>query len=166
MDDDDSLYEEESVDGDGNDDYFLNDLDKETVHWSNRKFESVNNQLYTINLFITRVEIQMMLSLENIKLTSFNYATRNTKKRNIRFKGNSAKTDVRSNAIRYTNEHIQNGDLSVLSSARDNPVLEDSVGYSIDNSVLSSFDQGWDRRINKIGTSNNTLYGDTYIEGC
>ena len=32
MGNDDSLYEEESVDGDGNDDYFLNDLDKETVH--------------------------------------------------------------------------------------------------------------------------------------
>ena len=41
-------------------------------------------------------------------------------------------------------------------------MLYDSVGYGIDNSVLSSFDQGWGRRI-KISASNNTLYGDTYI---
>ena len=83
----------------GNDDYSLNDLDEEMVHRSNRKFESANNQLYTINSFITRVEIQMMLSIDNINLSSFDYATRNRNNRNIRFKGNNAKTDVRSSAI-------------------------------------------------------------------
>ena len=166
IDDDDSLYEDEdeSVDGDINDDYSLNDLDEETVNRSKRKLEMVNGQLYPINSFITRVEIQMMLSIDNINLTSFDHINRSRTKRNIRFKGNSAKTDVRSNAIRFSNDHIQNGDLSVLSSAKDNPVLDDSVGYCIDNSVLSTFDQGWGRRINKIGTSTNTLYGDTYID--
>ena len=103
----------------------------------------------------------MMLSLDNINLTSFDHINWSRTKRNIRFKRNSAKTDVRSNAIWFSNEHIQNGDLSVLLSAKDNPVLDDSVGYCIDNSVLSSFDQGWGRIMNKIGTSNKTLYGDT-----
>ena len=165
IDDDDSLYEDEdeSIDGDVNDDYSMNELDEEIVHRSKRELEVVNGQLYPINSFITRVEIQMMLSIDNIKLTSFDHINRSRTKRNIRFKGNSAKTDVRSNAIRFSNEHIQNGDLSVLSSAKDNPMLDDSVGYCIDNSLLSSFDQGWGRRINKIGTSTNTLYGDTYI---
>ena len=124
----------------------------------------VNGQLYPINSFITRVEIQMMLSIDNIDLTSFDHINQSRTKRNIRFKGNSVKTDMRSNAIRYSNEHIQNGDISVLSSAKDNPELDDSVGHCIDNSVLSSFDQGWGRRINKIGTLTNTLYGDTYID--
>ena len=60
---------------------------------------------------------------------------------------------MRSNAIRFTNDHILSGDLSVLSSAKNNPILDNSVGYTTDNNIVSSFEKGWGRQINRIGTS-------------
>ena len=64
---------------------------------------------------------------------------------------------MRSNAIRFANNHILNRDLSVLLSTKDNPILDDSVGYNIDNNIASTFDKGWERRINRIGTSTSSI---------
>ena len=71
---------------------------------------------------------------------------------------------MRSNTIQFANENIQHGFLSVLSTAKDNPILDDSVGYNIDNNVVSSFDKGWGRQVNRMGNSTCSIYGETYIE--
>ena len=65
---------------------------------------------------------------------------------------------------RKERKYILSGDLSVLFSAKDNPILDDSVAYAIDDNIVSSFENGWGRRINRIGTSTSSIYGDTYIE--
>ena len=72
---------------------------------------------------------------------------------------------MRSNAIAFANNHTLNEDLSVLSTAKDYPILDDSVGYTpIDNNIVSSFEKGWGRQINGIYTSTGSLYGDTHYE--
>ena len=72
---------------------------------------------------------------------------------------------MRSNAIRFSNNHILNEDLSVLSTVKNNTILDDSAGYTpIDNNIVSSFEKRWGRQINGIDTSTSSLYGDTHIE--
>ena len=119
--------------------------------------------MYPTNSFITRVEIEMMLSINPMNIISFD-SKQSSNRRKTTFKDTNISEDVRSNAIRFANDHIQNGVLSVLSSAKDNPILDDSVGYNIDSNVVSSFNKGWGIQVNRIGTSTSSMYGETYIE--
>ena len=61
------------------------------------------------------------------------------------------------------NHHIQNGDLSVLSSTKDNPILDDSSSFNLDEDIVSLFNEGWGRRANSMNES-SSIYGKTYIE--
>ncbi len=58
-----------------------------------------------------------------------------------------------------TNHHIQSGDFSVLSSTKDNPILEHSSSYDY-KTEGKSFIQGWERRCQ----TDSTLYGDSFLE--
>ena len=69
-------------------------------------------------------------------IVSFDSSKQHRNKRKTTFKGDNTKEDMRSNAVRFPNNHIQNGDLSVLLSAKDNPILDDSAGYTIDNNIV------------------------------
>ena len=40
----------------------------------------------------------------------------------------------------------------MLSFVKDKPILDDIVGYSIDNIFVSSFKKGWGRQVNRMGT--------------
>ena len=160
--DNDSLYEDQSDDN-NNDDCLLDNYDVEMTHLTKRDLRKPDTNMYQINFFITRVEIEMILSIDPMNIVSFD-SKQNRNKRKTTFKGTNIREDVRSNAIRFANDHIQNGILSVLSSSKDNPMLDDSVGYNIDNNVVSSFDKGWGRRVNKIGSSTSSIYGETYID--
>ena len=44
------------------------------------------------------------------------------------------------------NHHIQNDDLSSLSSTKDNPILDDSCIFNLDDEAVSQFNEGWDRQ--------------------
>ena len=79
------------------------------------------------------------------KFTSFDLITRNRTKCNRRFLGNQSRQDSRSKAIRMVNHHIQNGDLSVLLSTKDNPILDDSYSFNLDDEIVSLFSEGWGR---------------------
>ena len=160
--DNDSLYEDQSDDN-NNDDCLLDNYDVEMTHLTKRDLRKPDTNMYQINSFITRVDIEMILSIDPMNIVSFD-SKQNRNKRKTTFKGTNIREDVRSNAIRFANDHIQNGILSVLSSSKDNPMLDDSVGYNIDNNVVSSFDKGWGRRVNKIGSSTSSIYGETYID--
>ena len=162
--DEDSLYEVQSDDDSNDDSIFEHHTTEEIPQQSKRQFHKPDSNLYPINSFITRVEIEMILSIDHINIVSFDSFKQRRNKRKTTFKGDHTREDMRSNAIRFANNHILNGDLSVLSSTKDNPILDDSVGYNIDNNIVSTFDKGWGRRINRIGTSTSSLYGDTYIE--
>ena len=61
------------------------------------------------------------------------------------------------------NHHLQNGDLSVLSSTKDNPILDDSSNFSLDGETLSKFNEGWGRRANSKNKS-SSINGKAYIE--
>ena len=160
--DDASLYEQQS-DENSNDDSLFDHLDDEIGQQSKRELHKPDTNMYPINSFITRVEIEMMLSIDPMNIVSFD-SKQSSNRRKTTFKGSSIREDVRSNAIRFANNHIQNGVLSVLSSAKDNPILDDSVGYNIDKNVVSSLEKGWGRRVNRIGFSTSSIYGETYIE--
>ena len=86
----------------------------------------------------------MMLSIDHMNIVSFDSSKTHRSKRKTSFKGDNTREDMRSNAIRFANDHILSGDLSVLSSTKDNPILDDSVRYTIDNNVVSSFEKGWE----------------------
>ena len=94
-------------------------------------------------MFITWVHIQLMLPIG--KLTSFDLIIQNGTKSNIRFHGHQNRKDSRSKAIRMANYHIQNGDLLVLSSTKDNPMLDNSCSFNLDNKTVSQFNKGYDR---------------------
>ncbi len=46
------------------------------------------------------------------------------------------------------NHHIQNGDLSVLLSSKDNPILDDSPSFNLDDETVSQSNEGWGRQAN------------------
>ena len=161
--DGDSSYEQQSDADNYNDDCLFDHDNDEMAQQSKRDLHKPDTNTYPTNSFITRVEIEMMLSIDPMNIIRFD-SKQSRNRRKTTFKGTNIREDVRSNAIRFANDHIQNGVLSVLSSAIDNPILDDSVGYNIDNNVVSSFDKGWGRRANRIGTSTSSMYGETYIE--
>ena len=158
--DNDSLYEEQS-DENNNDDFLLDHHDDEIAQQPKRDIHKPDTNMYQINSFITRVENEMMLSIDPMNIISFD-SKQSRNKRKTTFKGTDIREDVRSNAIRFANDHIQNVILLVLSSTKDNPMLNASVGYDIDNNVVSSFEKGWGRRVNRIDTSTSSIYGETY----
>ena len=139
--DGDSLYEQQSDADHYNDDCLFDHDNDEMAQQSKRDLHKPDTNTYPTNSFITRVEIEMMLSIHPMNIISFD-SKQSRNRRKATFKGTNIREDVRSNAIRFANDHIQNGVLSVLSSAIDNPILDDSVGYNIDNNVVSSFDKG------------------------
>ena len=49
------------------------------------------------------------------------------------FKGYNARQEIKSKAIQMANDHLQTGDLYILSSAKDNPLLNDSVNFDMCN---------------------------------
>ena len=57
-----------------------------------------------------------------MNIVSFDF-NQSGNKRKTTFKGSNIREDVRSNAFRFANDHIQNGVLSVLSSTKDNHIL-------------------------------------------
>ena len=59
------------------------------------------------------------------------------------------------------NVHIQNENLTVTNSKRDDPILKDSEGYNLSSFEGLTFDQGWGRRNDR---NEGTLYGDSYID--
>ena len=80
-----------------------------------------------------------MLPIGN--LTSFDLITRNRTKCNRRSHDQQNRQDSRSKAIRMANHYILSGDLSVLSSTKDNPILDDSSNFSLDGETLSKFNE-------------------------
>ena len=160
----DSLYEVQSVDDSNDDSIFEHHTTEKIPQQSKRQFHKPNHNLYPINSFITSVEIEMILSIDHMNIVSFDSFKQRRNKRKPAFKGDRTREDMRSNAIRFANNHIINGDLSILSSTKDNPILDDSVGYNIYNNIVSTFDKRWGRRINRICTSTSSIYGETYIE--
>ena len=77
------------------------------------------------------------------------------------FKGNDARQDLKSKAIWMANDHIQTGDMSILSSSKDYPLSDDSIDFDISDSNLPSFEQGWQRRLGRNKTA--SMYSETYI---
>ena len=147
FDDDSNFSDEDAVDVNGNDS-------------GQRKIMEADHKVYNTQSFISRVQIQLMLPIGN--LTSFDLITRNRTKCNRRFHGNQSRQDSRSKAIRMANHHIQSGDLSVLSSTKDNPILDDSRSFNLDDETVSLFNEGWGRRANSKNNS-SSMYGETYI---
>ena len=82
----------------------------------------------------------MIISIQNSSkdLTIFDQVHQ---KRKTRFKKTISKEDVRSKAIRLANDHIQNGDFSVIYSAQDNPILDNSAKFTVEEYIVSEFDQ-------------------------
>ena len=62
--------------------------------------------MYQINSFITRVDIEMILSINPMNIVSFD-PKHSRNKRKTAFKGTNIREDVRSNAIIFANDHIQ-----------------------------------------------------------
>ena len=77
------------------------------------------------------------------------------------FKGYNARQDLKSKVIQMANDQIQTGDLSILSSAKDKLLLNDSVNSYICESNLPDFEQGWGRRVSRNEAA--SIHGETYI---
>ena len=104
--------------------------------------------MHVKTLFVSRVEIETMLSIGKTKLMSFDRISQSRNKRNIMIQVIVFKHNIKSNAIQIPNNHIQNGNLSVQSLSRDNLIIiDDSVTYNeVHTNVSTSFDQCWGRR--------------------
>ena len=109
-----------------------------------REIMEADQKVYSLQSFITQVQIQLMLPIGN--LTSFDLITQNRTRCNRRFHGNRNIQDSRSKVVRMANHHIQNDDLSSLSSTKDNPILDDSCIFNLDDEAVSQFNEGWDRQ--------------------
>jgi len=163
---DDKSYEDTADDFDcdsdfSDDDVVVDDHGNDSAGVEQRQIIEADQKVYNQESFITRVKLQLMLPVGN--LTSFDLIALNRTKCNGRFHGQQNRQDSRSKAIRMANHHIQNGDLSVLSSTKDNPILDHSSSFNLDDETLSKFNEGWGRRANSKNES-SSIYGQTYIE--
>ena len=128
-----------------------------------REIGKPEQNMYVKTLFVSGVEIQTTLSIVKTKLTSFNRISQSRHKMNVIFQGIVSKHDAKPNAIRISHNHIQNGDLSVQSLSRDNPIIvDDIIPYNkVHTNVSISFDQCWGRRpLNKIGDTSKDSSDD------
>ena len=119
-------------------------------------FDTPNQDIYHKDNFLTKVNIEMILSIG--KLSSFNKPKMH-RKEIINF-STLHQQDTRTQAIHIANELIQHGDLGIISASNDVPILEDCESSDVTFDHLH-FEQGWGRRNNTL--SETTLYGDTYI---
>ena len=92
--------------------------DQDTNIENKREITIAYPKVYTKSLFVTRVAIEMTLSIDTTKITSFERSSQSRNIRKTRFKVVVSKHDVNSNAIQIANNHIQNGDFLILSSSR------------------------------------------------
>ena len=123
---------------------------------NSRVFDTPNQDIYNKDNFLTKVNIEMILSIG--KLSSFNKPKMHRREK-INF-STIHQQDARTQAIRIANELIQHGDLGIISASNDDPILEDCESFDATFDHLH-FEQGWGRRNNT--SSESTLYGDTYI---
>ena len=156
---DDSIIDDSDYDSDLPNHEDSNDEQNNNEIINKREMKIADQNLYAKSLFITRVKIDHMLSIGG--LTSFDLLSHNRSQMKKGFKGDNTRQDLKSKAIRMANDHIQTGDLSILSSTKDNPLLNDSVDYDMSNSNLPNFEQGWGRRVSRNESA--SMYGETYI---
>jgi len=128
---------------------------EEMINNTRRVFDTPNQEVYSKDQFITKVDIEMMLPIG--KLTKFDH---NIQKRGCINLPSVKRLDSRSQAIRIANDLIQQGDIAITSSSNDDPLLKDSDGFEHKFDYLP-FEQGWGRRNNR---SESTLYGNNFIE--
>lgn len=119
-----------------------------------RILDAPNQDIFNVQNFITKVQIELLLEFG--RLRSFDSKPNKRKEKVL---STVHQQDVRTQAIRFANNLIQQGDVAIISSSDDNPILEDSRSFdgTLNNLI---FDQGWGRRNNR---SESTLYGETYI---
>ena len=125
------------------------------INNTRRVFDTPNQEVYSKDQLITKVEIEMMLPIG--KLMKFDH---NTQKRVCINLPSVKRLDSRSQAIRIANDLIQQGDVAITSSLNDDPLLKDSEGFEHTFDYLP-FQQGWVRRNNR---PESTLYGKNFIE--
>ena len=123
-----------------------------------REYKNPDEALYGQESFVSNVLIEKILNIG--KITSTDNDNHKPKRRQKQL-SSLRKKDVRSTNIRMANAHIQNGNLTVTNSKRDDPILKDSEGYNLSSFEGLTFDQGWGRRNDR---NEGTLYGDSYID--
>ena len=122
-----------------------------------RELNTPDAELYKDSQFVSNVTIEMMLPFG--KISTFDRLSKK-QNRNMRKKvTNFVKKDVRTEAIRITNNLIQQGDVRITSAMNDDPILDESSTFD-HTLILLPFPQGWGRRHNN---PDSTLYGETYI---
>ena len=73
----------------------------------------------------------MILPLGKLQSNVLMKHQRSSCRKNV-FSGHNNREDVRAKAIRMANSLIQNGDLQVLKSTQDNPILEHSCEFNLE----------------------------------
>ena len=116
-----------------------------------------DQEIYDKDLFITKVDIEMLLPFGNIQSS---HSTKKNKSRCRIVSTSIIRQDVRSCAIRVANNSIQQGNLRITSAYVDDPLLQDSASFSCSDEAFH-WEQGWGRRYNNL---ESTLYGQNYID--
>ena len=155
-----NILQDESSDDEDCELEFRNLMDNHNVFFKKRKLEVPCQLIYNKDTFISKVDIEMLLSLGQVHSFDLVNQRRTSRSRRV-FSGQNNREDVRAKAIHMANSHIQNGDLQVLKSTQDNPILECSSSHIVD---MENFDftQGWGRRTTR--DSSVSMYGEKYLE--